>query len=99
MPVVFFEPEALLFVMEKQKPVIIGKKSSGLPVIDTGLPSNPSLYDKLEQDGIEIYVPKNLELPENSQITVRLVAGLTGRKLKAEITVQHAGPGFMGSRF
>jgi hypothetical protein len=99
MPLIFFEPEALLFIMEKERPVLIGLKSPGKLSASSGVPGNTSLFEKSEQDGIEVFIDKKIQLPKNSQITVSLETGLLGRKLKAQVTPRITGPGFMGTRY
>jgi hypothetical protein len=99
MPVLFIEPDALFFILEKTDFIHIRIKSPGNLSVHTGLPADRSDYDTLIQDGIEIGIEKSIQIPVSKQITISLYTGLLGRKLIAAVTPLIRGPGFQGTRY
>ena len=98
MPVIYIEPGALLFITEKNVPVQIRLKSDGQLDVLTAKPSGTDAFNTVEQDGITVYIEKNIGLASDRQIVVSLKKGLLGRSLDARVTPLTTGPGFMGTR-
>lgn len=98
---IYLEPETLFFIMEKKQAVIVEPGSAAdelsADLVDTGVPDN-ALFEKNEQDGVEIYVSKKVKITAEQQLEIKVKKGWLGRRLTAKITEKQTVPGFMGTR-
>jgi hypothetical protein len=97
MPVIYIEPGALLFIIEKDVPIHIRLKSDGEFDVVTSKPANEGAFNAADQDGITVYLDKRIGLASDRQIVIELKNGLFGRSLAARVTPLTTGPGFMGT--
>lgn len=97
MPVIYIEPGALLFIIEKDVPLQIRLKSDDKFDVVTSKPGSEDAFDATEQDGITVYIDKKIGLASDRQIVIELKNGLFGRSLAARVTPLTTGPGFMGT--
>jgi hypothetical protein len=97
MPVIYIEPGALLFIIEKDVPLQIRLKSDGEFDVAMSKPGNEVGFEATDQDGITIYTDKRIGLASDRQIVIELKNGLFGRSLSARVAPLTTGPGFMGT--
>ncbi len=97
-PRFFIDAPVLMYAMDKEANIVIEKESSGLKA-SISKSTNPTESQKsLDQDGIRIFYPENLDLDATRQVKIELKKSFFGNKLKAEIIKRHSGGGFLGTR-
>jgi len=100
-PLIYIDASALFYIMEKGPALQLQPDSGKIGVEARLLNDDPETVagtELMEQDGIRIFVSREIQTSTDQQINIYLKKGWIGNKLDAKIVPKQTVPGFMGTR-
>ncbi len=98
---VFIHPKALMHILDRSEALYVRAAGKGRELeavlMNSGKNKPENSVDML-QDGLQLFVDKEIDLKENEQIDIRLKKKWFKDSVAAEIVEKQQVPGFMGVR-